>query len=326
MKPLAAWLDDLFAGCVPAVVAFRVDAGRKQGLSFGHLSRCLLLARTLQRERGTRAVFLMRDMAEGVDFARTQGVRVTAWTEGLDADQERALVLDSLVAEGAGWLVHDLPYPEVDKELFAACRERGARTLFIDDARFVVPGADVLLNSSILAPARTPRRAGVRMFLGPQWFLWEGDDGVVAAPGPWEKTVLLTFGGSDPTGLTVKAVKSLSALSWPGVGFRVMLGPGFAQAGEMESLIRDRADCEIVRDPPSPLAYFRAADVVVCAGGRTMYELSALGRPFVAVASAAHEVEPVREFVRLGLANAGLETFDGKRLAAELRRILYGED
>ena len=87
-----------------------------------------------------------------------------------------------------------------------------------------------------------------------------------------------------------------------------------------------RSDFEFVDNPPDPLAQFRGADVVISAGGRTMYELSALGRPFLAVASAAHEKEPVREFVRLGLAAAGLETFDGKRLAAALRRILYGED
>ena len=141
MKPLAAWLDDLFAGTAPSVVAFRVDAGRRPGLSFGHLSRCLLLARTLLRERGVRSVFLMRDLADGASFAREKGMRVAVWPEGQDQETERRTVLDALTLEGADWLVHDLPYPEVDDGLFSACAALGVRTLFIDDARFVVPGA-----------------------------------------------------------------------------------------------------------------------------------------------------------------------------------------
>ena len=74
--------------------------------------------------------------------------------------------------------------------------------------------------------------------------------------------MLLTFGGSDPTGLTRKAVKSLAALSWPSVGFRVMFGPGFSGADDVRGLVAGRSDFEFVDNPPDPLAQFRGTDVV----------------------------------------------------------------
>ncbi|WP_147819487.1 hypothetical protein [Salidesulfovibrio onnuriiensis] len=320
MKPLDDWIADLFAGAQPRCIVFRVDAGRKPGLSFGHLSRCLVLAQAARRRFGAHSVFLMRGYAEGVAHAENHNAKVS-----VVVGDEVECILRVLKEHGGDWLVHDLPYGDFDERVFQACRERGVKTIFVDDARFRTPGVDVLLNSSILARERVEAREGVRMLLGPDFFPLGPDDGKMAPQTPWKRTVLLTFGGSDPTGLSVKSVANLAKRKWVGIGFQVMLGPGFEEGNTVKGLVEDRDDFMILENVAAPFEYFRCADLVVCAGGRTMYELAALDIPFIAVASARHEQEPVRAFVEQGLALFGFANFNGHGFVAAVDTVLNGD-
>ncbi|MCK5175475.1 MAG: hypothetical protein KAR47_18920, partial [Planctomycetes bacterium] len=114
--------------------------------------------------------------------------------------------------------------------------------------------------------------------------------------------VVLTFGGSDPMDLTRKAVEALLSEQWLDVVFHVILGPGYTDVGGIESLVSGQeGSFRVIHNPANIISYFRGSDLVICAGGRTLYELAYLNIPALAVASIKHEVDTVGEFYNEGL-------------------------
>ncbi len=282
-------------------VLFRVDAGREPGLSFGHLSRCLLLSRTLRRQ-GRDTALLMRDLPEGVVYARNQGERVLPPTA------------DTLRQHPARALLVDLPY-DPDPELLTEARRQDLRHVYLDDTGRSHIDADVVLNTSILAhPAMYPQTR--RALLGPDYFFLDPDDLAMvrrerAAPDPsYPPHVVMTFGGSDPTGLTIQALAALERCRLP-IRLDVVLGPGFANIDEAQD-VAARIAARVLVSPQRLLPLLQAADLVVCAGGRTLYECHALGVPVFVVASAPHEAKQILAFLERGLVMGGMVEWNEK--------------
>jgi spore coat polysaccharide biosynthesis predicted glycosyltransferase SpsG len=228
------------------------------------------------------------------------------------------------------WYVLDLPYPDIDLSYFPVLRHYNCKIFFVDDARFIDPGPDVLLNSSVLAQAMTPLRhpAGTKYLLGPDYFIL--DEKRLPAPAVMaggKVNVLLTFGGSDPTGLTRKVLESLLAGAWGQTHFTVVLGPGFREGEAVAALTAARQDdFTVIKNPAALLSLMAASDLTVCAGGRTMYELRCLGKKFLPIASADHEAREIEEFVRLGLVEYGLNQWRAEQFVAALMKMLTGLD
>ncbi|MBZ2171987.1 hypothetical protein [Nitratidesulfovibrio sp. SRB-5] len=319
-------------------IFFRVDAGRAPGLSYGHLSRCLMLSREL-RQRGTDTALLMGGLPDGVAYARSQGERVLPPTP------------DALRRTSARTLVIDLPYdPEPD--LLEAARSAGLLLAYLDDTGRSHIAADVVLNSSILAtPGMYPlvRTA----LLGPKHFLMPPEDmalsrrcrgraassvpGAPAMPDSQSSPVrpgrpssppspdtrprvVLTFGGSDPTGLTGKVLAALEKAALP-LSLTVILGPGFAAENPIEPLAESLA-ATVIRAPERLLPILCDADLVLCAGGRTLYECTALGLTTLAIASTDNEAAVIAAFLARGMLPAGLAAWDVGLFVRTLRRIL----
>lgn len=301
-------------------VLFRVDAGRLPGLSFGHLSRCLLLSRTL-RNQGRPTALLMRELTDGVAFARSQGEQVLSPApENLRHHPARALVID-------------LPY-EPEPELLDEARHQGLQVVYLDDTGRPNIHADVVLNTSILArPDMYPRVR--RKLLGPEYFFLDARDLSLAHRSRPNRKVsrslhmVMTFGGSDPTGLTDKALTAMTALATeaglipqaPDLRLDVVCGPGFASFNKVRTLAA-QISARVLVAPPRLLPLLAEADLVICAGGRTLYECHALGIPVLAVASTPAEAAAVEAFVERGLIRSGLPAWDTQAFTQELSRIL----
>ncbi|MDR3044987.1 MAG: hypothetical protein LBU75_12130 [Desulfovibrio sp.] len=330
--------DLLLEGTGPAgTILFRVDAGRAPGLSYGHLSRCLLLSRGL-RQRGADTALLMGGLPDGVAYARSQGERVLAPTpEALRRASVRTLVID-------------LPY-DPEPELLEAARSAGLLLAYLDDTGRSHIAADVVLNSSILAtPDMYPlvRTA----LLGPAHFFMPPEDaalsrrcggrtasnvpGAPVAPNtpaipsaqsspvtqPTPDTrprVALTFGGSDPTGLTGKVLATLAEAALP-LSLTVILGPGFAAETPIEPLAESLA-ATVIRAPERLLPILCDADLVLCAGGRTLYECHALGLATLAIASTDNEAAVIAAFLARGMLSSGLAAWDAKLFMKEISTI-----
>ena len=289
----------------PGHVLFRVDAGRVEGLSYGHLSRCHILSQWLRGNWACAVTFLMFRTPDGIRQARNWGETVMA----LDREE------DLRFPPPADAVFFDLPRGPAASDLNTAV-EMGLWTVVIDDGAASVERADVVLNSSILASGLS-YPAGARLLLGPRYFIMPDRHDMPnhgTRKGGGIKKVLVTMGGSDPAGLTTKIVQALSTRQWPRADFTVVLGPGFGDDTDVQRAAADfKGPMRIVRNPEDLLDLFVQSDLVICAGGRTIYELWALGVPALAVAGIRHEAEVVRAFLDRGLIKGGLTEWHPER-------------
>lgn len=323
MRPLRAWIETLFAERRPRRLLFRVDAGRVGGLSFGHLARCLILARVCLDVFASRCLFLMRDLPEGVAAARQAGETVVTLGAAEACGDQAPVLGRECVRFRPDWVVVDLPYGGFGHDCFEGVRAAGAKTVFVDDFRFRNPGAEVYLNSSILAPERMASDPADKrpFFLGPRYFICDPPEPCPAQRTEGRVNGLLTFGGSDPTGLTAMVLDALVRRDWPRTRLRLALGPGFGPAEDVHGRLRGREDFEIHVNPPSLWPLISGCDLAVSAGGRTLYELCTRNKPVLAVATSPVEAEAVRMFKNRGLIADGLTRWDPQRFMDAFTRL-----
>jgi spore coat polysaccharide biosynthesis protein SpsF len=169
--------------------------------------------------------------------------------------------------------------------------------------------------------------------------------------------VLVTMGGSDPAGLTLRVARALASRG-PDLQTRFIVGAGTRQSRQVARQIRKlSAAFEAIEDAENLLPHFAGCEVALCAFGVTAYELAASGVPAIylcltddhaqsasafekagmGISLGLHDCVEDREIVRavqalLGdgkqrqaMRAAGLTTIDGdgaRRIAADLRQLL----
>lgn len=309
----------------PKKVLFRVDAGRVWGLSFGHFSRCCILAKELQGSVNSEITFLMRDYSEGVDYARSFGWTVETLEMTLPKERHDLLVKEWISKIKPDYLVVDLPVDDPNSYLDYA-RNDHILTVCIDDVSKRSFRADVVLNSSILADR--DKYAGclptTRFLLGVDYFIMDEYSIKKDCDGHKDRiSVLMTFGGSDPSGLTEKTVRALAETPWDNVKFTVILGPGFKEEQNIIDAAKPLRDkMVIVRRPKEIKNFFIRTDLAICAGGATLYELYKIGKPCLAIASIKHEAAVIKRFIEKGLILSGLISWNKERFVSQLRDSL----
>ena len=115
-----------------------------------------------------------------------------------------------------------------------------------------------------------------------------------------ELRIVVTLGGSDTYGVTPRAVEAAISLEEP-YSLDVVTGPNFRHDRELAALMSkgDKRIC--VRSFVSNLYELLAsADIVICGGGVTLYEVACLGVPAAIIANEPHEVPVAHWFVEKG--------------------------
>ena len=324
-KPLSEWIDLLLIDeQIPENIVFRVDAGRIWGLSFGHVSRCLTLARRFQKSYHSETLFLMRDYAEGVEYARNAGQQVEIMPVDITCRQETDRIMETAKAFKADLVIVDLPYQDVDTSYFTSLRRRGTKIIFLDDCRYISPDANIILNSSILAVEKTQQIQHIRYLLGPEYFIYEDlQRDMGSYKSKKRRRVLITFGGSDPSGLTLKVVETLCKKHWDGVKFTLVLGPGYSGLEQINKCLQGGMNSiQVVCNPPEMYPLFLESDLAICAGGRTLYELYVSGIPTFAIASIEYEIPVIQAFLKQHLLVAGLTGWDEQEFTNGFEKAL----
>src|SRR5262249_21968337 len=139
------------------------------------------------------------------------------------------------------------------------------------------------------------------------------------------RLVLLSFGGSDPQGLTLKAARALQALG-ADVEVLAVAGPAFSSRRQFGALAAGLPrPVKLINEAGGPISELMLeADVVVGSGGMSVYEIAALGTPGIVLAQNAREERRMREFARHGTVEylgLGTEVGEGE-IASAVERLL----
>ena len=107
------------------------------------------------------------------------------------------------------------------------------------------------------------------------------------------KTILITFGGTDPNDLTFKALCAIEKLYLKNVKINIILGLGYKPREKLHEYISKL--CEkgyqiSVRENIRLMAKeICEADIVITSNGRTIYEIASIGTPCISISQNERE-------------------------------------
>jgi spore coat polysaccharide biosynthesis predicted glycosyltransferase SpsG len=223
--------------------------------------------------------------------------------------------------------------PDVTEDDLLGLGEGGARTLVVDDlALLPTYPVGLVLNQNAHADASRYRApADARLLLGLRYVLLRREFRSVTerTSRPDARHVLVTFGGGDPTGMTLRTLRAVGEL--PGLlredlQVRALVGAANPDADVIASGARDARGVLIsvehaVEDMVGVMAW---ADLAITSGGSTVWELARTGCPALVVATVPAEIaltdglDQVDLFDRLGHETE----LDAGRLATAIARRL----
>ncbi len=279
-------------------VLLRCDGDGQLGL--GHVSRCLAVAEQLRSRHGLGIVFAMVRGAEGFARVERAGFRLEVCPEGVS---EARWLEDLARGYDPAAAVFDVR-TDLDRSVLSRLRSRGAVTATIDD------GSPRRLEADLTFSPPTPQfrdldwsDARARPLAGWDWVILDPAFARAARPGdnPVPR-VLITMGGSDPAGMTLKAVRAVARVVHP-CHVSVLLGPGFSHRRALDALTEELVrPYEILCDPDDLPALFCRTDLAVASFGVTAYELAACGVPSVLLGLTDDHVASASALKRAGAA------------------------
>jgi UDP-2,4-diacetamido-2,4,6-trideoxy-beta-L-altropyranose hydrolase len=293
--------------------AMRADATPRIG--FGHVSRCLALAREL-RHADARVMLLAAEPSAAVAArCRELGVELHALPAFTSQRADAGHAREALGNDRPHWLIVD--HYDLGNEWETMMRPVVKSIMAIDDL-VRVHDCDVLLDQNWVGPATATRYDSVlptrcARLLGPHFALL-GSEYAEQRPHRDPKQtmsrVFVSFGGSDPTNETAKALRALSRSEFARLSVDVVLGPTHDSPEQIRELVARRPGTELHDRPRSLAALIAAADFGLGATGVSVWERLCLGLPSAVTAVAENQVAAA-----LALAEAGYVQWVGEASA-----------
>lgn len=268
------------------VILLRADADAAMGT--GHAMRVLAIGECLI-DAGCGVHLVSAALPAGLaERFRLAGIAVHATRLEPGSDEDAAALAALAFEVGAAGLVLD-GY-RFDGRWRAKVAERLAVAAFDDPGGVVPLHADVVINAAPGATAADYRRRapGADLLLGSSFapLRREIREAAGASQRPVEERhdMLLTFGGSDPAGLTLPVMEHLAPRLADGERLVVAVGAGNPSASAIAgAALRWPGRVEVHRDSRQLGALMLRARLAVSAAGTTVGELAALAVPSLIV-------------------------------------------
>ncbi len=287
-------------------VLFRVDGGGEMGM--GHVYRSLAAAEALVKLKPTADIcFLMRaDRPEGAQYVSRKGYQVRV----LPGDEASAL--PAIRDYSPNLIVNDLP--SVNDAYLRSLARLGASTVnFVDSLADIENPQEV---AAVIVAALADEQVELEdYYAGPAFAIlreaFQKRSADIAEQG---RRVVVSFGGSDPQKLTLKALSALAPLTGTDLDLTAVLGPAFSHRAELDELLTRLAYRPRILSQVEHMADILVnADLVLCSGGMTVFEIAALGRPGIVLCQNVKEEARMQRFARDGsILHLGLGTEVGE--------------
>jgi spore coat polysaccharide biosynthesis predicted glycosyltransferase SpsG len=176
----------------------------------------------------------------------------------------------------------------------------------IDDlARLPAYPCDVLVNPNLAGEEKlyAGRAENARRLLGPRYVMLRREFSrhrtSVRSIGTVAKRLLVTFGGVDPKNGGALALKALALL--PALEVDFVIGAGNIHGDDLTAKARALRHVRVVHDARDMAGLIMHSEMLLSAGGTTVWEAAALGAPMLLAAAAPEEASAAERLARGGL-------------------------
>jgi UDP-2,4-diacetamido-2,4,6-trideoxy-beta-L-altropyranose hydrolase len=241
-----------------------------------------------------------------------------------DSDAVRAL------ARGCGAKAVVADSYRLDAAYLGALEAGGLRTVAIDDlGRLARYPCSLLVNPNL--GGRAALYAGKAIpdtaLLGLPYVMLRRDFAAhrlsERSIGPVARRLLVTFGGVDPKGASLIALEALSRL--PEIEAELLIGAANTRAEAIAAAATGSANVTLTRSAEDMANRIMRADMLLSAGGTTVWEAAALGAPIMIAASAPEEAKAAELWARGGGCRflGPVEALDAETLAAAIDEFAW---
>ncbi len=208
---------------------------------------------------------------------------------------------------------------------------------FTREKRGIIPRCSITLDiANLMKRGVMPKsRNDAVYFLGPEYYVFAPEYRKNGRPQreirKTADSVLVTLGGADPLGVTLKVLKALFSIHDMKLDVRVVIGSNF-NAALREDILTLAASfshpCSVIDRPESLLEHMLWSDIAITSSGLTKYELAVTGTPALQISFSEDHARVNDFFVRHGSikhlgvnSNVTIDYFSG-----EIRNLLGDYD
>ncbi|MEW6165107.1 MAG: glycosyl transferase [Pseudomonadota bacterium] len=262
--------------------ALCIESSHARGM--GHFYRALNLAEGLAKA-GERSIFYLNDHAPSRQMLAERGLphRVVD-LRSTDGDWAAALIAQDDISV---WVNDRL---DTDLQHASKVKAAGIPLATFDDRGAGAALAD--LHVAALSFDAAEPLAGNIILRGADYMILNPQIDRHARVRTHLNSILVTLGGSDTYGVTIKVVNLLKKM---GMAASVVVGPAFMHMDGLQTALTSQFILK--RGVPSLIEEFAFHDLAITGGGITPFEANASGLPCVVIANESFEV-PVGEALR----------------------------
>lgn len=263
-------------------------------IATGHIVRCMSIAGAVAHYGG-EAVFIGAD-SQAADMVCSNGYRhICLNTKWDDMESETQALIKLIKKEKIRTLLIDSYM--VTKYYFDVLKDY-ANLIYIDDS-----ADEVYSVGGIICYAGYYKKLGLdlkydesKLMAGPRYTplrreFWDNEKKAVNKN---INNILIMSGGTDPYGFLLKLVNNLDLSKYNCV--KVICGRYYKDMEPLESFASMHDNIIIINHTGRVKKYMAEADVVISAGGTTLYELCACGTPSISYSMADNQMPNVNQF------------------------------
>ena len=281
------------------MILIRADGNAKIGA--GHLMRCLTIADELRKLVDSREILFICADPQCAELAQKRGYDVfILWSDPCDMEAElSAWPRIPVTNKGTSVIIVDSYF--ATKRYLQALREYGSVTLLDDIGEECFP-VDRIINYNAFADARQYedlyKDSDTKLILGSAY--------VPIRPQFSRKAyqvrkkaedILITTGGGDIDNIAGQILKSIQKKETGEIlNYHMVIGSFNPHFERMKALEKQSANLHIYHNVQDMAELMSRCDMAITAGGSTVYELAAMGVPFICFSYAENQ-EKMTEYL-----------------------------
>ncbi len=262
-------------------IAFRADGGAF-GLGLGHVMRCIAIGEALKRSK-VDCWFICKNYPAAEHVILSRGFDVRLIPENSSFDDDVALTLSN--AASAKWIVVD-SYLHSEEYLSALCNG-DKRVAFLDDQSDSRMPVDLIFGNIYCNAEQYENKIlpFTKVFAGPPYTPLRHE---FANLSPHHinneiRNLLIMCGGEDALNATERLLGTLVDSDIP-FNISIVIGAAYRYADTLRAYLQNYPHpTRIYQDQLHIAPLFQQSDLVISAGGTTVFEIAAAGTPMVIV-------------------------------------------